>query len=322
MPFSHESPGFHEIPVSDGGLFTAGQDGVQRILTPLDEKTEFIIYQDKTLVLVKSALGYPAIYPLPQADYIGPAKAVLMDLDGTSVKSETFWIWIIEQTVAALLKNSRFSLEEADLPFVSGHSVSEHLQYCLDKYCPNASLVDARRIYTAITRQEMQAIMTGKGEKDAFVPAEGLKDFLLTLKARGIRIGLVTSGLYEKAMPEIVSAFRTLGMGDPLEFYDAIITAGTSFSSDKGGTLGELEPKPHPWLYAETAAVGLGLTQKEKCRVIGIEDAGAGVLALRLAGFAVAGMEDGNITASGLDSLCCAKAQRLDNLLPLLVGEG
>ena len=29
------------------------------------------------------------------------------------------------------------------------------------------------------------------------------------------------------------------------------------------GTLGELSPKLHPWLYAETARVGLGISFKE-----------------------------------------------------------
>ena len=30
------------------------------------------------------------------------------------------------------------------------------------------------------------------------------------LKSRGVKIGVVTSGLYEKAWPELVSAFRTI----------------------------------------------------------------------------------------------------------------
>ena len=42
----------------------------------------------------------------------------------------------------------------------------------------------------------------------------------------GIKIGLVTSVLYEKAMPEIISVFKQLVMGDSIDFYDAIITAG------------------------------------------------------------------------------------------------
>ena len=55
--------------------------------------------------------------------------AVLMDLDGTSVRSEEFWIGIIQTSTASLLGDRHFELEEADLPFVSGHSVSEHLQH-------------------------------------------------------------------------------------------------------------------------------------------------------------------------------------------------
>ena len=70
-----------------------------------------------------------------------------MDLDGTSVRSEEFWIWIIEMTTASLLGNPDFKLEEADMPFVSGHSVSEHLQYCIDKYCPDKTIEEARNYY-------------------------------------------------------------------------------------------------------------------------------------------------------------------------------
>jgi hypothetical protein len=84
------------------------------------------------------------------------------------------------------------------------------------------------------------------GRENAFIPTEGLKEFLLELKSRNIKIGLVTSGLYEKAYPEILSAFRTLNMGDPKEFYDCIITAGFPLQKESVGTLGELSPKPHP----------------------------------------------------------------------------
>ncbi len=65
-------------------------------------------------------------------------------------------------------------------------------------------------------------------------------------------------------MPEIVSAFEVMGMGDPFDFYDAIITAGTAFGRGKAGTVSELAMKPHPWLYAETARVGLGILRERK----------------------------------------------------------
>lgn len=289
------------------GRFVAGARGVARILSPADGKCEFIVFDDgAVLAYVKSSMGYPAYYPLHPARIERPVKAVLMDLDGTSVRSEHFWVWIIEQTTAALRDDPRFQLEEADLPHVAGHSVSEHLRYCIEKYAPGKTVEEARRIYYEITHREMQAIVEGRGRDDAFVPVAGLREFLCELKGRGVRIGLVTSGLFEKAWPEILAAFKQLGMGDPREFYDAIITAGQALRPGETGTLGELEPKPHPWLYAETARVGLGVEFAERARVVGMEDSGAGVISVRLAGFACLGMDGGNLAQSGTAGLCHA----------------
>jgi len=332
MDLVHEIPGIGVIPAAykadfldldagGDGLWQVGRDGVRRILTPKDRKVEFIVFAEKTLAYIKSAMGYPALYPLSSAPFEGPAEAVLMDLDGTSVHSETFWMWVIEQSIARLTDNPRFSLEPADEPHVSGHSVSEHLQYCIDKYCPDKTVEAARAHYFAITHFELAEILAGRGRVDAFAPAPGLQEFLLTCKARGIRLGLVTSGLFEKAWPEIVSAFRVLNMGDPLEFYDAIISAGQAIRKGQVGTLGELEPKPHPWLYAETARVGLGITADRRHRVIGMEDSGAGVVSIRLAGFAALGVAGGNLTKSGARPLLHAECATLADALPIILGE-
>jgi len=308
-------------PVEEGGdgTFRSGKNGVGKILATGDGKVDFICFEDgKTLAYVKSMMGYPALYPLHPVRIEKPIKAVLMDLDGTSVHSEKFWVWIIEQTTARLLDNPEFELEETDLAYVSGHSVSEHLKHCIDKYCPDKTVEEARRYYFEITHREMNAILEGRGRQDAFVPVEGLKDFLFALKARKFKIGLVTSGLYEKAWPEIYAAFKQLGMGDPREFYDAIITAGHAVRKGEVGTLGELEPKPHPWLYAETARVGLGIPFSRRARVVGIEDSGAGVVAIRLAGFATIGLGGGNIRESGTLSLCSHFCDNLEEILSLL----
>jgi beta-phosphoglucomutase-like phosphatase (HAD superfamily) len=309
-----------ELTITQDGLWRVGRDGVERILTPRDRKVEFLVFADKTLANVRSALGPGALYPLLDAQYAGRASAVLMDLDGTSVHSERFWTWMIERTVAALLDKPGFTLEAADEPMVSGHSVSEHLQYCIDKYCPGRSLEEARQHYFRITRREMEEIARGRGRCEAFDPSPGLKDFLLALKGAGVKIGLVTSGLFEKAWPEILSAFRTLGLGDPREFYDAIITAGDRLTPGQTGTLGELAPKPHPWLYAETAYVGLGVRREERAAVVGIEDSGAGVVSIRLAGFAAIGVRGGNIEASGVRPLLHAYRDSLLDTLPIILG--
>ena len=247
-----------------------------------------------------------------------PIKAILMDLDGTSVRSEEFWIWIIEQTTARLLNDPKFTLDDDDFPFVSGHSVSEHLQYCVSKYCPDKTVEEVRIHYFDITHYQMDEIMNGRGRTDAFKPVEGLKDFLVNLKSRDIKIGLVTSGLYQKAWPEILSAFKQLDMGDPCEFYDAIITAGLAIRKGQAGTLGELSPKPHPWLYAETARVGLGINFADRAHVLGMEDSGAGVVSVRLAGFAAIGMAEGNIIESGTKGLYSAYCDNFQQVLGIV----
>lgn len=315
--FGPES-GLRPLAACSDGRFQPGADGVVSVTATGDGKVEFIAFSDHTLAYVRSALGYPAYYPLHPVALERPVVAVLMDLDGTSVRSEHFWIWIIEQTTASLVGNPRFTLEAADLPFVSGHSVSEHLAYCIRKYCPGQTVEDARALYFEHTRREMRAILEGRGRADAFVPAPGLKEFLLALKARGVKIGLVTSGLYEKAYPEIVAAFRALNLGDPAEFYDAIITAGFPLRRGEVGTLGELSPKPHPWLYAETARVGLGLPFAARNAVLGIEDSGAGVCAIRLAGFPTVGMAGGNIIASGTRGVCDFYVETFDEVLRII----
>jgi len=306
--------------IEKGEMYTTGKDGVLSILTPLDKKVEFIVYEDKTLCYVKSSMGYPAIYPISQPRFDCPVKAVLMDLDGTSVHSESFWMWIIEKTTARLLEKDRFELEPQDEAHVSGHSVSEHLLYCINKYCPDQTVEMARKFYYEIYENEMDKIMMGTGKMDAFTPAPGLKEFLYELKGNDVKIGLVTSGLYTKAWPEIVSAFNTLGMGDPLEFYDIIISAGTALKKGQCGTIGELAPKPHPWLYAETARVGLGLNPMDS-RVVGFEDSSAGVISVRLAGFNAIGINGGNIEKSGVSSLCLNQYDNLCDSLPFILGK-
>lgn len=323
LSFPHLGPisqtgGFRPLERTSDGAFALGSNGVTCIAATGDRKVEFVAFEDRTLAYVKSELGYPAYYPVPPVEIRKPIRAVLMDLDGTTIRSEEFWVWIIEKTTASLLDNPQFKLEQSDMPFVSGHSVSEHLSYCIRKYCPSKTVEEARNFYFQHTHFEMNEIMEGRGKPHAFTPTPGIKEFLLALKDLGIKIGLVTSGLYEKAWPEILDGFKTLGMGDPADFYDAIITAGFPLRKGSPGTLGELSPKPHPWLYAETARVGLGIEFADRHSVIGIEDSGAGICSLRLAGFAALGISGGNIDESGTRDLCNAYFDSFSEILEFI----
>lgn len=260
--------------------------------------------------------GVTADYEIKPVQPKAPIEAILMDLDGTTVTSEEFWIYIIERTMQELVCDKTFKLEEADVPYVSGFTTADHLQYCINKYFPNESLSKANEIYHKVAKAELDEILNGRGNSEAFKPTENLKEFLYEIKRRNIKIGLVTSGLDYKAIPEIVAVFRTLDMGDPLEFYDAIITGGHRKDTHEYGSLGEIAAKPHPWVYTETAYMGLKI--KNPDRVLGIEDSAAGVMALRFAGFPVVGLNAGNIAKSGLDSLCCKKVDKLSEILELL----
>lgn len=136
-----DSSGFRILSATTDGRFISGKEGVKHILCTGDGKVEFVAFENQTLAYVNSVLGYGAYYPLHSVNRKGKIKAVLMDLDGTSVRSEEFWIWIIEKTTASMLDDESFKIEDSDIPFVSGHSVSEHLQYCIDKYCPVSRLI-------------------------------------------------------------------------------------------------------------------------------------------------------------------------------------
>jgi len=286
------------------GTLRVGENGVTGIAETRDGKAVFFSRGEQTLAYLPSNIGIPSYYPLRPAPLPGRVRAVLMDLDGTSVRSEGFWVYIIERVTARLLGDDAFHFTEADLPFVSGFSVSEHLEYCLRAYCSGtgATLEQARRYYFELTDYEMAEIRAGRGRFDAFTPSPGLCDFLLHLKARGVKIGLVTSGLHQKAWPEIAGAFEAMGLGDPLQFYDSIVTAGTAIRPGQAGTLGEQQAKPHPWLYAEVM-LPLGISPEE---TVGIEDSSAGAISIRLAGVAALGIEDGNIRAGGATPLCGA----------------
>ena len=260
--------------------------------------------------------GLDITYHVKDAEFQPRAKALLMDLDGTSVKSEEFWVWLIEKTVREISGNPRFSFSEEDIPFVSGYTTVQHLSYCIEKYGLQKDVYEANAVYHRLANYELNEIMQGRGNVSAFKPREGLKDFLLEVKAAGIKIGLVTSGLDYKAIPEILCVFRTLNMGDPLAFYDAVITGGKRKTAGQYGTVGELAAKPHPWIYAE---IGAALAGDERQRVIALEDSSSGVISARTAGYAVIGLKDGNIIPSGADRLCWSMADGFADVLKMIL---
>lgn len=274
---------------------------------------EFINDKEKMFVKI-SQCGVTSIYPLEENLKQKKIKCVLMDLDGTTVKSEEFWVYLIEKTVKACLNDNDFHLEESDAPFVSGFTTVEHLEYCKNKYHFTQSVNEALEVYHRIAQFELNEIMLGRGNINAFEPRPHLKEFLLELKKLNIKIGVATSGLRYKAVPEIVSTFKLVGLGDPLSFYDALITGGDQ-KDGKYGTIGELASKPHPWIYRELA---LGLKIEDMSEAIVLEDSSAGLLSAKLAGINVVGFRDGNLLSSGLDEQCLLMVDSFEEVLDFI----
>jgi beta-phosphoglucomutase len=80
-----QDSGLVPLKACSDGAFRVGEGGVTAIAATGDGKLEFIAFADRTLAYVRSALGYPAYYPVHPVALERPVKAVLMDLDGTSV---------------------------------------------------------------------------------------------------------------------------------------------------------------------------------------------------------------------------------------------
>lgn len=277
---------------------------------------KFYVKDGKQFVDMKG-FGCEVSYGINPCEFHPRAEGVLMDLDGTTLDSENFWIYIIEKTVAVLTGNDKFSFETADIPYVSGYTTVEHLMYCIRKYCRDKNIDDAMRIYHTVSEYELNEIMENRGNQNAFSPNPGLKNFLETIKKNHIKIGLATSGLDYKAIPEIVAVFRRLNMGSPFDYYDAIITGGRRKDSRDYGTIGEIAAKPHPYLYTELAYMGLKI--KNPGKIIGIEDSAAGILSLRTGGFPAIGLKSGNIDGSGLAELCSYRAAALEECLEIIL---
>lgn len=295
---------FKEIECTDDGFFNSSSPGVDSILKAKDGKLTLIKFSSgKTLAGITTLSNYVTYYPFQEVKVKKPIKAVLMDLDGTTVDSERFWISVIEQTFCKLSGDYNFRFSEEDFPYISGHSVSEHLAYGIEKYFRKYELANAINVYHYVAQDMLNALITDTGPS-RITPSPGLKDFIKKLTDNGIKIGLVTSGIYDKAYPEIYSVCKTLNMDEPQIVYNSIITAGYPLLEHRFGTLGELVAKPHPWLYLETALIGLGISMKDREHIIGFEDSGSGVCALRLAGIPAVGSKNGNIESSGYKCLC------------------
>ena len=308
------------------GHLEVGRNGVTVLARNRGGEFVFISRGDQTEIMLCSNMGVnPPRFALLPVTIQAPLKAVLFDLDGTCVKSEPLWIAVILAVTNEMRQRenlpARESFEPDDMPHVSGRTVPEHLAYCRAKFFPHGSAEGARRVYDRITKSddEMEAIgaaLRSKG-KSPYEPAAGLKELLLELRGRGVKIAMVTSGLYYKAWPEVEEAFRKMNLGDPLEFLDGLITAGQRVEKGRAGTMGDAIAKPWPNIYLETARA-LGLRSELSAHFVVVGDSASDVGSARTAGLAAIGVEGGNIDEAGVRQMCFRMARDLHEVWRML----
>ena len=304
------------------GTLKAGEQGVTMLAVNKAHEFIFVFRGSSVEVILNNKVGlFPSFAMLP-ARIEAPIKGGLLDLAGTCVKSEAFWIAVILEAVNRMRNRLGMppvaAFDRSELPHISGRTVPEHLLYCIQHYCPRAALGELQDLYTDIAEEYMQKLNAGELDIDAFEPAEGLKELLLMLKENGIKIGIVTSGLYYKAWPELKQAMDKLGLGEPTEFFDAVLTSGTL--AKKGGacgTMGNAIAKPWPNIYFEAAQV-IGFTMDEREHYVGVGDSGSDAGSLRLMGTPFIGVAHGNIEQGGTKCMCTDFAGSLAEVKELL----
>lgn len=305
------------------GVVKKGENGVAMLAINKANEFIFISRGDNVEVVVNNKIGiFPSFAMLP-ATIKPPIKGVLLDLDGTCVKSESFWIAVILETVNRTRRGFDMppleGFDSSELPHISGRTVPEHLLYCIDSYCPKATLGDIQNLYTQIAEEYMTKLNNGELNIDAFEPAEGFKELLLMLKENDIKIGIVTSGLHYKAWPELKQAMEKLNLGDAGDFFDAILTSGTLAKKGVCGTMGNAIAKPWPNIYFEAAQV-LGFTMDQREHYIGIGDSNSDVGSLRFMGTPFIGVAHGNIEAGGTKCMCAHFAESLCEVKSIIDG--
>ncbi len=280
-----------------------------------DEKCIFRQNGEDVLMHYPLGTGVNAYYQYVPTAMPKKIKYLLMDLDGTSIQSEGFWVHIIEAVAAKMTCDETFRFKAEDEPFVSGYTVSEHLTYMLKKYAEftDANLEKATKFYFEIVREELAQIESGTYKGNPFEVTKGLKELLIYCKNSGVKVALVSSGLIEKARPEIISACDSMGI-EIFDYYDKIITGGIVPEDNCYGTLGNYCAKPHPWLYYEAMKAVGGNCEN----TLAIEDSSAGVLSAISAGVAVIGLNGGNIKAAGVDVMCEKTADDLHDVVRII----
>jgi len=205
-------------------------------------------------------------------------EAVMMDMDGSSTDTEKLVLEAMRQMMAEALSVPSFRFAAEDYAHIIGDSTTNHVRYLVSTYgLDSTALQQYIEGYYRHYHAALEGIRDGAIRDALIEPMPGLREFLTTLKARDVKVGLVTSSLKKEVDIVMPVVFDRMGLPPDYEaFYDGVITADD---------VGEAFLKPHPNLYWRMAEEKLCLRDWRRAFVV--EDSAAGILAARIAGFAV-----------------------------------
>lgn len=297
------------VPTNGCHGWRVGEAGVQTMAGLADGSVTFVAFLDRTIAIVAPAPGAVAIYPVPRLTG-GAPQGLYVDLDGTLIDSEPLWISIIEQTLAQTSGRPGFRFPHSARVHVSGRSVGAHLEWAIKEFAPDISIATAQMTHARLAREALTAVISDGDRADVPTLMPGFRTFMDAVKASGLPVALVTSGVEAKMWPTLAVALRRAGFPDPQGVFPTILCGGTSAADAPIGSLSDLPMKPHPWLYAEARAIGLKLPSTAPG--IAVEDSAAGAIAARIAGLSVIGLASGNISDLGASCLCVEMVANLD----------
>ena len=249
----------------------------------------------------------------PPRPLVKPVRAVLLDLDGTSLLSEDFWAAVLAETLA---RCGRTVINHVDQTLLRGGSTEEHLAQLMVRYGLRVDRDQVRTAYQEVVDERFHEASIAE-LADVMPIAEGfvaLRDRLLALR---LPMLLVTNGGFAKTAKQLEILAHHLEESSP----DRVAT-GVWCSPDPPGaglnSFGAGSAKPHPWPYFEAATRGAGLTEGELASVVGVDDSFAGVVSMRLAGVISYGLDSENVRALGAsefaDRIISSLADVLDDL--------
>lgn len=242
---------------------------------------------------------------------IRPIRGVLLDLDGTSLDSEEFWVSMLSASLVAA-GGPPTGLSQADREHLRGGTTRDHLAYVHRSY----NLDCGRESFASIYHEVVDAHFFEAPDYEltqSFSLSPGFRELRNYLNEVDIPLALVTNGSEQKARRELEIMAHHLDL-DTADVCTTLWCGTNEPETNVVHPVGLLAGKPHPWPYLEAAVVGLGMTAEDLPSVLAVDDTLVGVASARIAGVVPYSFRNSSVAAFA-NPLAIRVLTRLDELI-------